>query len=806
MLNIFVVKSHDRYLVVIDDIWTKDAWEIINYALYKNSKDSKIITTTRSHHVAKACCSSDDDSIYKMKPLAYAESKRLFMERLFGSEDKCPAHLIRVSNSILEKCDGLPLAIISISGLLANKALTEDEWGRVLSSIGRGLAKNPDVKSMMQILSLSYFDLPHYLKTCLLYLSIFPEDSVIDKFRLVRRWIAEGFIQQDEGNTPYELGERCFNELINRSLIQARDINMHGEVTTCQIHDTVLDFIVSKAEEENFASVFSDGYDILFAYNKVRRLSLQANSEDKVSLMSELNLSHVRSVTVFSKTLKLPSLFESSLLRVLDLQGCSQVEDHHIAGIGNLFQLKYLSLRGTGVCELPEEIKKLQYLETLDVNNSKVRELPPSIAYLRRLVVLVVGRLVKLPDTIGSMTALEDLHFVDMYNLSVDIIRKFGQLKNLRSICFLYYTRHWLKQMSCYSEHVDSILSALAELRHLHSLSINNIDHFSMDSRGETPRNLQKFVISGGFISKVPNWIGSLGSLQMLTLCVKQFGPEDILVLGCLQALVSLHLVADRSFVEGRVFTISGDEGQFRCLRRFYFGYNGIPVVFQAGAMQKLENLTVMFSYLKSQSIMSGGDYTLGINHLCSLESVEFILYVECDEARDLVNNTKSLVADLSCEEAKATLLEMRTIWNELIMDQKASSMAVMKGPKGVIKRAVDDHPKTVSLGVIVSDDWKIYEGMHSTFSVSPDVLVVVIIEVAKEIEVLVQGMLMRIEHCPLKVQNVKLSCKLHFPVFPLYDIDSSFACRVMVSVSVKVSLLEVLMILLCIPLQNLCL
>jgi len=55
-----------------------------------------------------------------------------------------------VSYKILEKCDGLPLAIISISGLLANKPQTEDEWDRVQNSIGRGLGK--DVESMMQIL------------------------------------------------------------------------------------------------------------------------------------------------------------------------------------------------------------------------------------------------------------------------------------------------------------------------------------------------------------------------------------------------------------------------------------------------------------------------------------------------------------------------------------------------------------------------------------------------------------------------------------------------------------------------------
>lgn len=81
----------------------------------------------------------------------------------------------QISDNILKKCGGSPLAIIAISGLLANKAQTEDEWEQVQNSIGYS------VERMMRILSLSYFDLQHDLKTCLLYLSMFPEDYVIEK-------------------------------------------------------------------------------------------------------------------------------------------------------------------------------------------------------------------------------------------------------------------------------------------------------------------------------------------------------------------------------------------------------------------------------------------------------------------------------------------------------------------------------------------------------------------------------------------------------------------------------------------------
>ncbi|CAM0878236.1 unnamed protein product [Alopecurus aequalis] len=246
-----------RYFIVVDDIWNVKIWDIIKFAFPLDIYDCGIITTTRVNNVAQSCRSSFNGQIYNMEPLSMVHSRKLFHKRLFNSEE-CPSHLEEVSSQILEKCAGLPLAIIAIAGLLVNKAKTKDQWHQVESSIGRALEKNSSVGAMIKIISLSYFDLPHHHKTCLLYLSIFPEDYVIEKEILIRRWIAEGFIQKKHGYTLYEVGEMCFNELINRSLIQP-DYDYYeqkfDEVPGCRVHDIVLDFIVSKSLEENFVTI-----------------------------------------------------------------------------------------------------------------------------------------------------------------------------------------------------------------------------------------------------------------------------------------------------------------------------------------------------------------------------------------------------------------------------------------------------------------------------------------------------------------------------------------------------------------------
>jgi len=169
-----------RYLIVIDDIWDTEPWEIIRCALPKNGQKSRIITTTRIIDVAEHV-----GGCYKMKHLTHHNSKILFYGRIFGSESDCPKQLSEVSENLLKKCGGVPLAIVTTSSLLANKSRNVKEWQDVCDSIGSGLGNNPRMDNLRKILLLSYYDLIPQLKTCLLYLSIFPEDYLINKYPLI---------------------------------------------------------------------------------------------------------------------------------------------------------------------------------------------------------------------------------------------------------------------------------------------------------------------------------------------------------------------------------------------------------------------------------------------------------------------------------------------------------------------------------------------------------------------------------------------------------------------------------------------
>ena len=184
-------------------------------------------------------------------------------ERIFGKEDKAKhidvdEQLTEISDRILKKCAGVPLAVVTIASLLASKRRNKLEWYDVCNSIGARLEENNVVKDMRKVLSLSYYAMPSHLRTCLLYLSMFPEDYEINKGHLICLWIGEGFIQPSkQERSLFEIGESYFNELVNRSMIQTKYDSYSSTIDSCRVHDMVLELICSLSGEENILTIWN---------------------------------------------------------------------------------------------------------------------------------------------------------------------------------------------------------------------------------------------------------------------------------------------------------------------------------------------------------------------------------------------------------------------------------------------------------------------------------------------------------------------------------------------------------------------
>uniref|UniRef100_A0A0D9X7R7 NB-ARC domain-containing protein n=1 Tax=Leersia perrieri TaxID=77586 RepID=A0A0D9X7R7_9ORYZ len=625
----------NRYFIIIDDLWSKSAWQVIQCAFPYNNNASRIMTTTRIQDVAQYCCFTYEDYVYDIKPLSSDDSRKLFLKRIFGNEDNHPTELKEISDEILRKCSGLPLAIINIASLLSTKPVTKQEWKKVWNSISSVLKQNKDLETVKRILFLSYYDLPHELKLCLLHLSAFPEDHVIKRERLIWRWIAEGLVTEQQGLNLEEVGDTYFNELVNRNMVQPVDIDYSGRAKACRVHDIMLDLIICLSVEENFVTIIDELYPCL----QLTRLGIFPSKQ--AVKKATYGLDQTDFLSVFGDLKQMPPLFDLQVLRVLDLEDCSSLKDGDIENIASLFQLRYLSLRNSHISRIPEQIGKLQLLHTLDLRGTRIKELPETVTQLRQLVRLLLGRFgVKMPNGISNMKSLEELVVLDGNKNSMDVVVELGKLTNLKVFSIYWRPNGEIDNEGNYTKSIVSSLCKIGEqsLRSLHiTHGYSLLLDFLVDSWYPPPCHLEMFrMVSHFYFPRLPNWMSSLSELTWLDINVKQLGGEDMQVLQNMPALLCLKLYLEESPQETLVISRSG----FQSLKVFYFyplngglglmfrknKKDGFGLMFEEGATAKLQRFE--FRYCAHDAISAYGiGFDFGIKQLNSLKHLHVSIH-----------------------------------------------------------------------------------------------------------------------------------------------------------------------------------
>ena len=371
------------YLIVMDDVCDREVWRIFGEHLPDEGNGSKVLITTRKREVADAADPDQATRAYELRFLNRKESWELFLSKAIPREEdrsECTGKLKELGEKMADKCGGLPLALVVMGGLLSQKQLSITEWEKVSRSMvwqyeDEGL-------NCMIILALSYTDLPYDLKWCFLYLSAFPEDYQIESDRLIRLWIAEGFIaERGDGLTLEEMAEIQLERLIQRSLVHVVSLNPEYGVISCRVHDLLRELCISEAKEIDFMSV-CQGRSHLPA-ESLRRLSILTEPEETISRLK--SAPRLRALLGFnfkfgfgSEIFMNLSLGGLKLIRVIDLEGARNLyllpKD-----IGRLVNLRYLSLRGTSIELLPKKIKNLSRLQFLDVRETLIKQMTSAV-------------------------------------------------------------------------------------------------------------------------------------------------------------------------------------------------------------------------------------------------------------------------------------------------------------------------------------------------------------------------------------------------------------------------------------------
>lgn len=241
-----------KYLIVLDDVWRKQDWEHILNMLPNRTLGSRVIVTSCNREVASFRV-HEPGHLHELDRLSWEDAYNLFCKKVFQpTGGKCPPELHEWAERIVNKCEGLPSALATVASLLSNKPQIPVEWQKFQDSIGMD-------PSIIGRLLPSYNDLRAQcnLKCCFLYFGIFPEDYTIQRERLIRLWIAEGFVKKERNQSAEEVAERNLNDLVDRHLVSVCKRDIDGRIRSCQVPNLVREFIISKAEEENFFGVLA---------------------------------------------------------------------------------------------------------------------------------------------------------------------------------------------------------------------------------------------------------------------------------------------------------------------------------------------------------------------------------------------------------------------------------------------------------------------------------------------------------------------------------------------------------------------
>uniref|UniRef100_A0A8R7NVV5 Disease resistance protein RPM1 n=1 Tax=Triticum urartu TaxID=4572 RepID=A0A8R7NVV5_TRIUA len=602
--------EREKCLIILDDVSSTAEWNMIIPIFCEMENTSRIIVTTREENIAKHC-SKKQVNIYKLKGLEYKDGRDLFTKKVFKETvdlNKQYPELVEQTELILRKCGQLPLAIVTIGGFLANQPKPSLGWRKLNDHISAELEMNPELGTIRTVLMRSYDGLPYHLKSCFLYMPIFPEDYKVGRRRLVRRWSAEGYSREVRDKSAEEIADTYFMELISRSIILPSQQSIHSttRIDSCQVHDLIREIAISKSIEENLVFRLEQGCS-LNTRSVARHLALNGNWEgDQSEFKSIVEMSRVRSITVFGEWKSFFISDKMTMLRVLDLEDSTGLHAHHLEHIGKLLHLRYLSLRGCQyIFHVPDSLGNLRQLETLDIRDTNVLMLPKTIIKLLKITNLRAGetplseedsvkdfiprimrrRLCLLP--LCSMafclswcalafSCMEGMNHHDICimvccwllpaaAMHLDMPRGMRKLKALQTLGVVNVGRWgkvilqdikrltYLRKLGVTGinkENGQELCTTVAGLSHLESLSIQSEGEPGLcgclDGIFSFPEKLQSLKLYGNLV-KLPEWIQGLKNVVKLKLrstMLLDVNAEAIMeVLGNLPNLARLHLL-----------------------------------------------------------------------------------------------------------------------------------------------------------------------------------------------------------------------------------------------------------------------
>ncbi|KAJ7954388.1 Disease resistance protein [Quillaja saponaria] len=475
------LKEEKSILIILDDLWEVLDLKKIGIPIGNDNNGCKVLMTSRNLGVlsTRMGCKSN----FELKVLSNGESLELFKKISELDDSNKNPELQTIATQIVEHCGGLPISIVTVAGALRNKQLHhwKDALQRLRSNMG-----TEDVHASMR-LSYDFLRSPELKSTFLLCAMMGYCPSLDD---LLKYGKGLGlFIGSDNMEDARNRLYTSVSELKSSSLLEEGDSDHDFEM-----HDVVRDFALSIASNDDQAFIaqfkkldewpdekkLTECTKICLRYNDITELPeglicpklkfFYLGCRDPSLRMTNDFFRGMQSLNVLDLTRMHFSALPTSIrylrnLQTLCLDGCILGD---ITLIGDLKNLKVLSLMDSEIKQFPVEMRNLIKLQLLDLCGSKISVIPCKV--------------------LASFKKLEELNMENCYV-------------------------HWEAK----GQGNQSTNASLAELRNLDQLTSLNI-HIRYDHL--LPRDLpfSKLVRYKILIGNVWNWSGKFGNARTLKL------------------------------------------------------------------------------------------------------------------------------------------------------------------------------------------------------------------------------------------------------------------------------------------------
>ncbi|KAI3464143.1 hypothetical protein Pfo_031293 [Paulownia fortunei] len=516
-----------RYLIVLDDIWDMQVWIVLKKLLQGNNNGSRFLQTTRLQDLALIV----SNTCHEMRLLNKEESWYLLREKVFA-EESCLPELEKAGKKIAENCEGLPLTIVTVADLLS-KAEKTPEYRKKVADKENLVFKDAN-DQMSKVLFPSYRYIPPHLKTCFLYMGVFPQNYEIPRSKLIKLWSAQGFLEPYPSKTLEDFAMECLEELVSKSLVMVRQKSSNYGIKTCLLHSAFWHLCIREAGKNKFFHVLNSYADSLAEGIKSQGgLCIYKNIlfgiKNVYNSLASISTARSFLCTGPYHQYPVPICFGLRLLRVLDALTIRFYE--FPMQVLKLVQLRYIALTYDG--KLPASISKLWNLQFLIVCRHlsiiKLYEdepyLPMEIWDMKELKHLqIMGS--NLPDLCGALLPnLLSLSDVSAHCCSRGVLERIPNLKKLGIRIEL--APDAVEPLCCF-DHIS----------HLHRLESLRCVIMNPGIRSEVvasppplsifPSGLKKLSLSGfGYPWEEMSRIASLPNLNVLKLrCYAFRGPK----------------------------------------------------------------------------------------------------------------------------------------------------------------------------------------------------------------------------------------------------------------------------------------